>query len=219
MKALIVEDNQELVSLLIKNLNRGGFSTDSVDNAGAAALALATTHYAAVVLDLGLPGQDGLSLLRELRGRGDSTPVLVLTARDGVTDRVTGLSEGADDYMTKPFAMEELIARLRALSRRPDNLFGRRLTVGNLALDTETRQVLVGDALLAIPACEIAVLEILLRRSGRVAPKRLFEDDLFGLSDEVGSNAVEVYVYRLRKILADAGATVKVPPCAASATC
>jgi DNA-binding response OmpR family regulator len=210
MKALIVEDNLELVSLLIKNLNRGGFAADSVDNAGAAALALATTDYAAVVLDLGLPGQDGLSLLRELRGRGDSTPVLVLTARDGVTDRVTGLSEGADDYMTKPFAMEELIARLQALSRRPENLFGRRLTVGNVALDTDTRQVLVGDAVLSMPAREVAVLEILLRRSGRVAPKRLFEDDLFGLSDEVGSNALEVYVYRLRKILADAGAMVKV---------
>jgi two-component system response regulator TctD len=210
MKALIVEDNQDLVSLLIKNLNRAGFSADSVDNAGDAALALATTDYAAVVLDLGLPGQDGLSLLRELRSRGDSTPVLVLTARDGVTDRVTGLSEGADDYMTKPFAMEELIARLRALSRRPDNLFGRRLTFGNVALDTETRQVLVGDAGLSIPAREIAVLEILLRRSGRVAPKRLFEDDPFGLSDEVGSNGVEVHVHRLRKILADAGATVMI---------
>jgi DNA-binding response OmpR family regulator len=210
MKTLIVEDNQELVSLLIKNLNRGGFSADSVGNAGDAALALATNHYAAVVLDLGLPGQDGLSLLRELRSRGDSTPVLVLTARDGVTDRVTGLSEGADDYMTKPFAMEELIARLQALSRRPENLFGRRLTVGNVALDTDTRQVLVGDAVLSMPAREVAVLEILLRRSGRVAPKRLFEDDLFGLSDEVGSNALEVYVYRLRKILADAGAMVKV---------
>ena len=166
--------------------------------------------FTAVVLDLGLPDEDGLALLRDMRRKGDSTPVLVLTARDGVTDRVTGLREGADDYLAKPFAMEELVARLQALLRRPGNLLGKLLSFGNVALDTEGRQVFIADKPRSFPARETAVLEILLRRGGNVAPKRLFEDQLFGLSGDVGSNAVEVYVHRLRKMLADAGATVKI---------
>ena len=171
---------------------------------------LATTNYAAVVLDLGLPDEDGLVLLREVRHRGDATPILVLTARDGVMDRVTGLRDGADDYLPKPFAMEELVARLQALLRRPGNLLGRRLEFGNVCLDTEGRHVLVGGTPRPFPARETTVLEILLRHSGSVAPKRLFEHQLFGMSGDGGSNAVEVYVHRLRKMLLDAGATVKI---------
>jgi len=210
MRVLLVEDSEELVALLKKGLAQGGFLADAVGTAADADHALSAMRYAAVVLDRGLPDADGLSLLRDLRRRGDSTPVLVLTARDGVSDRVTGLREGADDYLAKPFAMEELIARLQALLRRSDNLLGRQLTFGNVALDTEGRQVSIGGVVRPFPARETAVLEILLRRSGNVAPKRLFEDHLFGLSGDVGSNAVEVYVHRLRKMLADAGATVKV---------
>jgi two-component system response regulator TctD len=210
MRVLLVEDSEELVALLKKGLAQGGFLADAVGTAADADHALSAMRYAAVVLDRGLPDADGLSLLRDLRRRGDATPVLVLTARDGVSDRVTGLREGADDYLAKPFAMEELIARLQALLRRSDNLLGRQLTFGNVALDTEGRQVSVGGVVRPFPARETAVLEILLRRSGNVAPKRLFEDHLFGLSGDVGSNAVEVYVHRLRKMLADAGATVKV---------
>ena len=210
MRVLLVEDNPELVKLLVKGLAQGGFSADSVGTVGDARHVLSTMKFTAVVLDLGLPDEDGLALLRDMRRKGDSTPVLVLTARDGVTDRVTGLREGADDYLAKPFAMEELIARLQALLRRSDTLLGRQLTFGNVALDTEGRQVSVGGIVRPFPARETAVLEILLRRSGNVAPKRLFEDHLFGLSGDVGSNAVEVYVHRLRKMLADAGATVKI---------
>jgi DNA-binding response OmpR family regulator len=210
MRVLLVEDNKELVALLIKGLARTGLSADSVGTVADASDVLSTMKYAAIVLDLGLPDDDGLNLLRQLRRRGDATPVLVLTARDGVTDRVTGLREGADDYLAKPFAMEELAARIQALLRRPGNLLGRLLTFGNVSLDTEGRQVFVAGAPRTVPARETAVLEILLRRSGNVAPKRLFEDHLFGLSGDVGSNAVEVYVHRLRKILADAGATVKI---------
>jgi two-component system response regulator TctD len=125
MRVLLVEDSTELVALLKKGLAQGGFSADAVRTAADAAHALATMRYAAMVLDRGLPDEDGLSLLRDMRRRGDSTPVLVLTARDGVTDRVAGLRDGADDYMAKPFAMEELIARLQALLRRSDNLLGR----------------------------------------------------------------------------------------------
>jgi two-component system response regulator TctD len=210
MRVLLVEDNQDLVSLLTKGLAQAGFSTDAVGTVGDARHVLATMKYAAIVLDLGLPDEDGLSLLRDLRRRSDSTPVLVLTARDGVTDRVTGLREGADDYLPKPFAMEELVARLQALLRRPGNLLGKLLTFGNVSLDTEGRQVFISGAPRAFPARETAVLEILLRRGGNVAPKRLFEDQLFGLSGEVGSNAVEVYVHRLRKMLGDAGASVRI---------
>ena len=210
MRVLLVEDSEELVVLLKKGLVQAGFAADAVGTAADADHALTAMRYAAVVLDRGLPDADGLSLLRDMRRRGDATPVLVLTARDGVSDRVTGLREGADDYLAKPFAMEELVARLQALLRRSDTLLGRQLTFGNVSLDTEGRQVSVGGTVRPFPARETAVLEILLRRSGNVAPKRLFEDHLFGLSGDVGSNAVEVYVHRLRKMLADAGATVKV---------
>ena len=190
MRILLVEDNEELVSLLAKWLGRSGFSVDSVGNAADATHALATIRYAAIVLDLGLPDEDGLTWLRRVRDRGDSTPVLVLTARHGVSDRVTGLRAGADDYLAKPFAMEEVVARLRALMRRSDNLLGQCLTLGNVSLDTECRQVTVDGAVRPFSSRETTVLEILLRRCGNVAPKRLFEDHLFGLSDEVGSNAV-----------------------------
>lgn len=210
MRVLLVEDSQDLVSLLTKGLAQAGFSTDAVGTVGDARHVLATMKYAAIVLDLGLPDEDGLSLLRDMRRRSDSTPVLVLTARDGVTDRVIGLREGADDYLPKPFAMEELVARLQALLRRPGNLLGKLLTFGNVSLDTEGRQVFIAGTPRAFPARETAVLEILLRRGGNVAPKRLFEDQLFGLSGEVGSNAVEVYVHRLRKMLGDAGASVRI---------
>lgn len=210
MRVLLVEDNPELVPLLVKGLAQGGLAADSVGTVADARRALGAMKYAAAVLDLGLPDEDGLALLREMRQGGNATPVLVLTARDGVTDRVAGLREGADDYLAKPFAMEELVARLQALMRRPGNLLGRMLTFGNIALDTEGRQVFVDGVPHTFPARETAVLEILLRRGGNVAPRRLFEDHLFGLSGEVGSNAIEVYVHRLRRMLADTGARVKV---------
>ncbi|MBY0325037.1 MAG: response regulator transcription factor [Reyranella sp.] len=210
MRILLVEDNAELVALVVKGLERSGFSADPVGNAADAGHALAAIRYAAVVLDLGLPDEDGLTWLRDVRARGDSTHVLMLTARDGVSDRVIGLRTGADDYLVKPFAIEELVARLRALLRRSDNLLGQRLTLGNVALDTEGRQVTVDGTVRPFSSRETAVLEILLRRCGNVAPKRLFEDHLFGLTDEVGSNAVEVYIHRLRRRLADSGATVQV---------
>jgi DNA-binding response OmpR family regulator len=162
------------------------------------------------LLDLGLPDEDGLGVLRELRTRQDATPVLVLTARGGVQDRVVGLRSGADDYLIKPFALEELVARLQALLRRPGELLGRSLRVGNITLDTEARQVFVGETPQFFSAREVAVLEILMRRSGRVVSKKLVEDQLFGLSIDVGSNAVEVYIHRLRRQLADSGAKAQI---------
>jgi DNA-binding response OmpR family regulator len=210
MRLLVVEDNEALAELLTKGLNTAGFATDVVTSARDAREGLAMTRYAAVVLDLGLPDEDGLAVLRDLRARQDATPVLVLTARGGVNDRVAGLRSGADDYLVKPFAFEELVARVQALLRRPGELLGRLLRVGNVAFDTEARQVFVDDKPQLFSAREVAVLEILMRRNGRVVPKKLVEDQLFGLSIDVGSNAIEVYVYRLRKQLADSGATVQI---------
>jgi DNA-binding response OmpR family regulator len=163
-----------------------------------------------MILDLGLPDADGLDVLTEMRDRGDATPVLILTARGSLKDRVSGLQSGADDYLVKPFALEELVARLQALLRRPGNLLGLALRLGNVTLDTIARQVFVGEAPVAFSAREVAVLEHLLRRSGRVVAKTLLESSLYGLSQEVGSNAVEVYVHRLRRHLAEIGASVQV---------
>ena len=210
MRLLIVEDSEELAQLLANGLKRAGYDSDVLLTASDARAALSTTRYAAVILDLGLPDGDGLSILREIRQRDDPTPVLVLTARGSVDDRVGGLRSGADDYLVKPFAFEELVARLAALLRRPGQLLGSSLSVSNLVFDTESRQVYIDDQPQVFSAREAAVLELLMRRQGRVVPKRLVEDHLFGLADDVASNAVEVYVHRLRKQLADRGAKVQI---------
>jgi len=210
MRLLIVEDNEKLAGLLGDGLLAAGFDSDIVGNAGDARQVLATKNYSAVVLDLGLPDEDGLAVLRDLRQHENSLPVLVLTARSGVYDRVAGLRDGADDYLVKPFAFEELVARLQALLRRPGHLLARLLQVGNIAFDAEARQVYLDGKPQIFQAREIAVLEILMRRSGRVVPKQLVEDQLFGLASNAGSNAVEVYVHRLRKQLAEAGANVQI---------
>jgi DNA-binding response OmpR family regulator len=210
MRILLIEDNDRLSTLLTTALARSGFEADVVSSVVDADAALSATRYPVIVLDLGLPDADGLDFLRDLRRRGVSTPVLILTARGGTKDRVRGLQAGADDYLGKPFALEELVARLQALLRRPGQLLGQALTIGNLMLDTESRQIEVGGAMIALSAREVAVLEILLRRAGKVVAKKLVEDQLFGLSGDVGSNAVEVYIHRIRKQLAEAGATARI---------
>jgi two-component system response regulator TctD len=184
--------------------------TDRVTTAADARHVHAATRYAAIVLDLGLPDADGLAVLREIRSRKDAIPVLVLTARAGVHDRVTGLRAGADDYLIKPFAFEELLARLEALLRRPRQMVGVVLSVANLAFDTDTKQAFIDEEPQILSARESAVLEILLRRKGRVVPKKTVEDQLFGLGGEGSSNAVEVYVHRLRKQLVDCGAKAQI---------
>jgi DNA-binding response OmpR family regulator len=210
MRLLLVEDNERFAVLLRQGLAAAGFTVDMLATAEDAASALQTNRFDVVVLDLGLPDRDGLEVLAEMRGRGDATPVLILTARGSLNDRVTGLRSGADDYLVKPFALEELVARLQALLRRPGNLLGLALKLGNVTLDTVARQVFVGEQPALFSSREIAVLEHLLRRSGRVVAKTLLEESLYGLSQEIGSNAVEVYVHRLRRHLAEIGATVQV---------
>ena len=169
-----------------------------------------TTFYAALILDLGLPDGDGLSLLREIRHRNNPIPVLVLTARGGLHDRVHGLRSGADDYLVKPFALEELIARLEAQLRRPGHLLSSSLRIANLEFDTRNRQASIDDQPQLLSARETAVLELLMRSKGRVVSKKQVEDHIFGHSGEVASNAIEVYVHRLRKQLSERGAKVQV---------
>jgi DNA-binding response OmpR family regulator len=210
MRLLVVEDNAKLSELLAQGLAQAGFESDRVARLSAAEEALAATTYSAMILDLGLPDGDGRSLVTSLRAKGDHIPVLMLTARDGLEDKVAGLASGADDYLVKPFAFEELIARLRALLRRPGEFLGNSISAGNVTFDTVGRQVFVTGAPVSFSARESALLEILIRRPGRVVPKRVVEDQLFGLSEEVRSNAVEVNIHRLRKQLADSGADIEV---------
>jgi two-component system response regulator TctD len=210
MRLLLVEDNERFAGLLKQGLAGAGFTVDVLTTVADATAALEMGSCDIVVLDLGLPDGDGLDVLSAMRRRRDATPVLILTARGSLKDRVTGLQSGADDYLVKPFALEELVARLQALLRRPGNLLGLALKLGNLTLDTIARQVFVEDRPMSFSAREIAVLEHLMRRSGRVVAKTLLESSLYGLSQEVGSNAVEVYVHRLRRHLDEIGASVQI---------
>lgn len=210
MRLLIVEDNEELAELLAKGLQTAGYESDTLSSIEEARSVLETTFYAALILDLGLPDGDGLELLRELRHRNNPIPVLVLTARGGLHDRVHGLRSGADDYLVKPFALEELIARLEAQLRRPGQLLGSSLRIANLEFNTQSRQASIDEQPQVLSARETAVLELLMRSKGRVVSKKQVEDHIYGHSGDVGSNAIEVYVHRLRKQLSDRGAKVHV---------
>jgi DNA-binding response OmpR family regulator len=210
VRLLLIEDNERFATLLKQGLGTAGFTVDVVPTAKDASAMLQSGRWDVVVLDRGLPDADGLDVLTEMRHRNDASPVLILTAHGSLKDRVTGLQSGADDYLVKPFALEELVARLQALLRRPGNLLGLALRLGNLTLDTVGRQVFVDDRPITFSAREIAVLEHLLRRSGRVVAKTLLESSLYGPAQEVGSNAVEVHVHRLRRHLLETGASVQV---------
>jgi DNA-binding response OmpR family regulator len=210
MRFLLVEDNTELARLLTAGLVAQGLAADVVETAADARLALGSIRYSAMILDLGLPDEDGMNVLKELRRDRDPLPVLVLTARGSVDDRVQGLRAGADDYLVKPFALEELVARLQALMRRPGELLGRSLSIANLVFDTESRQIFVDGRPELFSARESAVLELLMRRQGRVVTKKAVEDQIFGMSSDVASNAVEVYVSRLRKHLTECQALLQI---------
>lgn len=210
MRILLVEDNLRLSALVRRGLEKEDFTVDGVGTLSDADAALETAPYDLVILDLGLPDGDGLDLLRAMRNGGNHVPVLVLTARDGVDDRVKGLNAGADDYLLKPFAVEELTARLRALLRRPDGALGLSLKVGNVTFDTTAREVRVGTEPIKISKKEMGVLEQLMRRAGRVVPKDVLESKLYGFDEEVSPNSLEANVSRLRKRLTQVGATVSI---------
>ena len=161
MRVLIVEDNHAFAELVARRLAQSGFDSDQAINIDQAEQALKTVDYAAVILDLGLPDGDGLVLLRSLRARNDATPVLITTARNALHDRVNGLRAGADDYLAKPFSVDELIARLHAVLRRPGKILGQALMAGNVSLDGESRQVNVGPQIVPMRLKETLVLDML----------------------------------------------------------
>jgi DNA-binding response OmpR family regulator len=201
MRLLLVEDDAMIGRAMRQGLGDAGFVVDWVTDGRAAELALANGVYDLALLDLGLPAKDGMTLLRELRGRRDPVPVLIVTARDAVADRIAGLNEGADDYVLKPFDLDELVARVRALLRRRSGAAGPLLECGSLALDPVKREARLRGEPVALSAKEFALLETLMQRPGAVLSREQLEDALYGWEREVGSNAVEVHLHNLRRKL------------------
>lgn len=210
MRLLLIEDNPRLAGLIQAGLAKEGFPTDLVTSRSEGLSVLSTTHFSLVILDLGLPDGDGLSILKHLRNKGTPVPVLILTARQSPSEKVKGLDHGADDYLGKPFAFNELVARIRALLRRPPSYLGNRLALGDMVFDTISKELMVKGAQYLLAAREATLLEALLRRSNHVIPKSLLEDQLYGLAEEGSPNAIEVYIHRLRKQLQDAGAGAEI---------
>lgn len=210
MRLLLIEDNERLAESLLEGLEGEGFVLDRFGTLAMARSALATAHYDLVLLDLGMPDGDGMDLIRALRQSGSSTPVLVITARDALGDRIRGLDSGADDYLVKPFSTLELAARCRALLRRPGGSLGTVLEAGNVRLDVATREVRVTEKLVAMRPRETALLEALMRHSGRIVSKSAIDAALYALHAEVTPNAIDAALSRLRKRLAAASANVQV---------
>ena len=210
MRLLVAEDNARLGDYLRTALRDRGFTVDLVGTSGDAEAALFSIDYKALILDLGLPDTDGMTLLKAMRKNNDMRPVLILTARDSTQMLVDSLNSGADDYLCKPFEIDELVARLRALLRRPGQRKSVALTEANLLVDTVEREVRVGDKVVEVPRREFYALELLLRRTGSVVSKSTMESMLYAFGEEIASNAIEVLIHRLRKRLADAGADVAI---------
>ena len=201
MRLLLVEDDTMLGRAMRQGLADAGFAVDWVTDGRAAELALANGVYDLALLDLGVPGKDGMTLLTELRGRHDALPVLIVTARDSVADRIAGLNAGADDYVLKPFDLDELVARVRALLRRRAGAAGPVLECGGIVLDPVRREVRKDGQEVPLSAREFALLEALMQRPGAVLSREQLEDTVYGWGEEVGSNAVEVHLHKLRRKL------------------
>ncbi len=210
MRILLVEDDGLLGDAIEAGLRQAGHAVDWVRDGVAADTALATGDYAAAVLDLGLPRKDGLEVLRGLRTKKRALPVLVLTARDTVDDRIKGLDAGADDYLVKPFDLGELNARLRALLRRAGGQPAPVLAASGITLDPATHAVTHRGEAIDVSAREFALLQALMQHAGRALSRAQLEEQLYGWGEEVGSNAVEVHIHNLRKKLgADAIRTLR----------
>lgn len=205
MRILLVEDETELAAALAAALSRHHAVVDHVPTLAAASAALASGVHDAVLLDRRLPDGDGLDLLQQLRARRIDTPVIVLTARGGLEDRVAGLDRGADDYLAKPFAVEEVLARLRAVLRRPGQVAAEPLRLGRLCFDPGHRAASIDGEPLLLPRRELLVLEALLQRHGRTVLRSALEEAVFGFDDAVQPNALDTHVSRLRGKLARAG--------------
>src|SRR6266851_2561433 len=209
MRILIVEDDAVLCDALTHALRKSHHAVDCLISGATVDHAVATQDYDIVILDLGLPELDGFEVLRRLRARRKRVPVLILTARDGLNDRVHGLDLGADDYLTKPFELLELEARMRAVIRRARGAADDNVKVGRLALDSAGQRVMLGGSALELSSREFRVLEMLMTRSGRVISKEALIQRLYGWDQEVSKNAVEIFVHRVRKKLRSAGVNIR----------
>lgn len=205
MRILVVEDDEPLRALLRRGLLEDGYVVDTLADGDDCEAYLAGAHYDAIVLDLNLPREDGLSILRRVRAKGYRTPVLILTARDGAADVVGGLDAGADDYLRKPFLFDELEARLRSLARRPPSWIDTVLRLGDLVFDSETREAYRGTRDLHLTAKEGLFLEVMMRNPGRTVTRRMLEDRLWDRESDRISNVLDVYARRLRKKLTERG--------------
>lgn len=210
MRVLVAEDDPALRSVLDRGLRENGYVVDAVADGSTADFYLRTYEYEVAIVDWRMPGQSGLEVVGQARQRGQRIPILMLTARDAPADRISGLNGGADDYLVKPFDFGELLARLRALQRRPALALGSRLECGELTFDPESREAAVNDRLIALTWTETGLLEILLRRSPSVVTRRsmalhVWNDE----ADAVGSNTIDVHVGRLRAKVAESGTRIE----------
>jgi DNA-binding response OmpR family regulator len=201
MRVLLVEDDEMIGHSLVRALGGNGWSVDWVKEGLLAQSAMADGGYACVLLDLGLPKRDGIEVLRRARALGDHTPVLVLTARDGLDDRITGLDVGADDYLIKPYEFRELLARMRAVIRRRDGAAHSVIGGSDVQLDLTTREVLVQGERSQLSAREFALLHALLERPGAILSRDQLESRIYGWGEEVSSNAVDVLIHGMRRKL------------------
>lgn len=207
MRVLIVEDEADLAALIRRSLSRHGFAADVAHSITEFEDLYPAAPYDLILLDLMLPDGDGLDIVRRLRAAKDRVAVLAVTARDTVPERVAGLDSGADDYLVKPFAQEELLARMRALLRRPMGSAAQ-VAVGNLVFDLSTREVSVGGQAVIVPRRELAILELLARRANRVVTRDTIENSIYSFDEIVETNTLDVHISRLRRRLADAQAGV-----------
>jgi two-component system OmpR family response regulator len=200
MRILVVEDDKKIASFVVKGLKQNGFAVDHSPDGEEALILASETNYDAAVVDIMLPKLDGISLVQQLRAKGIRTPVIFLSAKGSVEDRVRGLQSGGDDYLTKPFSFTELLARIQALLRRSSNLTSEptRLTVGNLTLDLLTREVTRSGEKIDLQSKEFALLEYLMRNAGRVVTKAMILEHIWDYSFDPQTNVVDVLVHRLR---------------------
>lgn len=209
MRVLVVEDNERLGELITGALRKAGYAVDLANDAGLCRRSLAAATYDLVLMDLSLPDEDGAVLLRDMRSRGERVPVVVITARGSLNERIEGLDRGADDYLVKPFNMDELLARCRAVLRRSGGRLGVVLSLGDVVLDTTSREVRVAQRMITLSAKEVSALTVLMRRGGQVVARDTIEQALTEFGRETTPNAVEAVISRLRRRLGGAHVAIE----------
>ena len=210
MRLLYIEDNEKLARNTSASLRDAGFVVDAVHTAADSLHSAKSFEYDAVILNLGLPDSDGLDLLPRIKQVTPQTPVIICTARDALEERIKGLNEGSDDYLVKPFAVAELVARAHAVLRRPGGTLGMTLACGNVTFETADRSLAIEGTACAFSKRELALLELFLRRSERVITKDVIENALYGFDDAATPNAIEFLTHRVRKKLSEKGASIEI---------